>query len=368
VKYLFILGRNPELSTAEIHSYFQARKTNFEVISGEDKLLLIDGDFDARKAIGSLGGSIAIGKILVSGEEEIKEYINSKEIYFGEENKFSYTVHDFSSSDNLEIKDLIKNKFRGERLKANLRNPELTPEKMNKLTNYFIYEDDKLHFGIMDEVYNTEEQEKRDMNKPVRREALAIPPRLAKILINLSQVKENQTLVDPFCGIGVILQEALVNGINVVGVDKDKKAIENCKKNIAWLSSKYKIKSKYKIINNDSKTVRVGRIDGIACEPNLGKLLEKSPRKDEAMKTQEYFEGLVIQVLNNLARYLRPGGKIAFTAPSIRAQGERISCNIGRIMHRTGLKMAESEIDFPIIEERDGQVVGREIYVLEQRR
>jgi hypothetical protein len=37
------------------------------------------------------------------------------------------------------------------------------------------------------------------MQKPIRREELAISPRLAKILINLSGAKKNNLLLDPFC-------------------------------------------------------------------------------------------------------------------------------------------------------------------------
>ena len=53
--------------------------------------------------------------------------------------------------------------------------------------------------------------------------------RLAKILINLSEVKDEEILLDPFCGIGVILEEALLQNINVIGIDKDKKAVDRCK-------------------------------------------------------------------------------------------------------------------------------------------
>jgi tRNA G10 N-methylase Trm11 len=230
------------------------------------------------------------------------------------------------------------------------------------MINYCIFEN---NFGVIEDISDTEDAEKRDMGKPVRRNELAIPPRLAKILINLSGVKENQTLADPFCGIGVILQEALLNGIDVIGIDRDKKAIENCSRNLKWLEKNYSIKSRYRLINNDSKTVRLSRIDAVACEPNLGKVLKKAPKKHEALQTLEHFEILLIAVLNNMKRYLNYG-KIAFTAPSIQAGGSRISCNIQKIMHRTGLKLADIDVDFPLKEERDGQLVAREIYVLEK--
>jgi tRNA G10 N-methylase Trm11 len=316
--------------------------------------------------INTLGGTIAIGKVLISGnKQEIIKYIKEKEIYLGEEIKFNYTVHDFSETEeSAEIKDLIKRKFREERLKANLRNRELKPEQMRNMINYFIYED---CFGIIEAISNTQEIEKRDMSRPVRRHELAISPRLAKILINLAQVRENQTLADPFCGIGVIMQEALLQDINVIGVDKDKKTIFNCERNLEWLEKTYKTRAKYKLINNDSKTVRLNHVDAIACEPNLGEILQKYPKLEDARETIRIFEDLIVQVLNNIGKYLKPRGKIAFTAPSIKAAGTRTSCNIEKIMHKTGLKLAEiPDTNFPLMEQRKGQVVAREIYVLEK--
>jgi len=363
-RYLFILGRNPDLSMAEIYSYLEARKINFEVLGGENNILMVEAEIEAEKMINSLGGTIAIGRVLISGnKEKISEYINKNEIYTGEEIKFNYSFLELSDSGE-GIKEAIKQKFRQEGLKANLRNPELTPEKLRNLVNYFIFED---NLGIIEQVYDTHEAEKRDMKKPVRRPELTISLRLAKILVNLSQTRENETLLDPFSGIGTILQEAVLQGINVIGMDKDRKACENAEKNLAWLEKNYKIKGKWEIINNDSKNIKIRQVDGVACEPDLGEILKKSPRRDEAYEMIKDFEKLMISVLENVKKYLKPRGKIAFTSPAIWAGGTRTRCNIGKILDRTGLKPAEiPETELPLKEERQGKIVSREIYVLEK--
>lgn len=364
MKYLFILGRNPQLSAAEIFSYLMKEEVNFEVLGGENNILLIETKMDVKKAINQLGGTIAIGKVLAEGDEsQIISYINKTEIYTGEEIKFNYSLLDLSDSGE-EITEAIKQKFREERLKANFRNPELSPEKLKNLINYFVYKD---NFGVLDEIYDTHEAEKRDMKKPVRREELTISLRLAKILVNLSQTRENQTLADPFCGIGTIMQEALIQGINVIGIDKDKKACKDAEINLSWLNKNYKIKAKYKILNTDSRNSKLEKLDGVACEPALGEILKKAPRRDEAYDMIRNFENLMISVLNNLKKYLKSGGKIAFTSPFIWVRGSRVKCNIGKILHKTGLKLGEiPETELPIIEERQGKIISREIYVLEK--
>ena len=231
---------------------------------------------------------------------------------------------------------------------------------------YFVFKDQNNYFfGILKWIYNTKESEEKDMKKPFRRESLSISPRLAKILINLSQVKEGEMLLDPFCGIGVILQEALLQNINVSGVDIDPIAIKSCKLNISWLEKKYNLISRYILINTNSAKLKIDKIDGIATEPSLGKLLKKVPNKKEVQKMIRDFENLMILVLNNLKRYIKKQGKIVFTSPLIKFQDGRQGISIQRISTDTNLKIYNLEnIRFPIREFREGQIVGREIFVL----
>ena len=71
--------------------------------------------------------------------------------------------------------------------------------------------------GVTAAVHNPFEFQKRDMEKPVQRKIFAIPPRLSKIIINLTRCTPGKTFLDPFCGVGTILQEALLANAKVVG-------------------------------------------------------------------------------------------------------------------------------------------------------
>ena len=68
-------------------------------------------------------------------------------------------------------------------------------------------------------VHNPFEFQKRDIYKPNQRKIFAIPPRLARMMVNLSACTPGKTLLDPFCGVGTILQEALLAKAKVVGMD-----------------------------------------------------------------------------------------------------------------------------------------------------
>ena len=347
MKYLFILGRNIPLSIQEVFSFLK-RKGIKVLESKENKnALLVDVDKKLQdNSIEFLGGVIAIGEVI---NEPGKQ-----ELYFGTSNKLNYVIWDFSDK-TPEFSDYLKKRFRKEKLKATEKklSKEMSSQSgekygvvASKLINeqYFVFDD---YFGRITQKCDYKKLEKRDMKKPVRRSELSISPRLSKIMINLSEVKENGTLLDAFCGIGVILSEALLQNLEVIGIDIDKDAIEGAKENLHWLKAP---SAKYKLINGNSKKVSISNVDVLVSEPDLGEMRKKSPTED--------FEKLIIGVMNNLKKNI--SGKIVFTAPNFQTHKERISCNIENILSKTGLKLVKG----PFTDYRKGQIVGRDIFVL----
>ncbi|MEA3414444.1 MAG: DNA methyltransferase [Nanoarchaeota archaeon] len=364
MKYLFILGRNIELSQQEIHSYLN-RKNNKILSETLDKNALFINleNKIPQETIKELGGILRIGEIIAYSNNITKE-LEKFQIYNGESNKLNYVIWDFSKNYS-EVEDYIKQRFKSEKLKATIKhltdkidsqNKEEFYMPSSKLLNeeYFIFQENGTdYFGKIIQQPNYEEIKKRDMEKPVRRESLAISPRLAKILVNLAEPK--QTLLDPFCGVGTIIQEALLQDINTIGIDKDKKAIEGAEKNLKWLNF---LKEKYELINSDSTKINIPEISAIATEPDLGQILKKIPQKHEAEKTLINFKELIIQVINNLKE--KVSGKIVFTSPYIRIGKKRLSCNIENICERTNYRLIKQIPEF-----RENQIIGRMIYILE---
>ena len=370
MKYFFILGRNLELSIAEIFSYFKKIENPVINYFKNGNSVLIDVKKEICKdSIKNFGGIISFGKVICSGSStEIKNCLNKKEIYLGTKNKFNYVVWNLSKSFD-EILNYLKKRFKSEKLKAvnkkitgslKLQNGKSVKNICSNLINeeYFLFSDNsKNYFGKIEEKCDYSELEKRDMEKPVRRESLAISPRLAKIMINLSEVKNSEKLVDCFCGVGAILQEALIQGIKVLGIDKDKKAIQGARKNLQWANFS---KTEYELLNLDSKKVQIKNASVLVTEPDLGETLKKIPTKEKAKKTILNFEDLIISVLNNLKKNI--SGRIVFTAPLIKTIKGRISLNVEKILRKTNLKLVKG---FPISEFRKNQIVGRNIFVLE---
>ena len=364
VQYVFILGRNPELSIAEVKSYIN--RTGNKILSLERKSHAIFVEVKSKindKAIDFLGGTISIGEVTsVVSEKEL----DKQNIYYGTKNNMNYAVWNFSNDEIYdELVIYLKKRLRSEKLKASQKNLNGSLRLQNGDSvrivqglvdeEYFVF---NKFFGKIIQKSNSDEIEKRDMNKPSRRSNLAISPRLSKIMINLSEVREGGVLLDAFCGIGVILQEALLQGINVMGIDRDSEAIKGAIENLKW--GKFS-KENYLLINGDSRRERIRDVSVVVTEPDLGEVLRKIPPREVAEEIINDYERLMVDVLNNFKRQVH--GRIVFTAPLIRTMKGRVSCNINRILKSTGLRLVQG---FPIEEYRQDQIVGRNIFVLER--
>jgi tRNA G10 N-methylase Trm11 len=364
MKQFFILGRNPQLSKAEIFSYLDAGNIEFEQVLFKENFLILNLREEINLDIQNFGGIIMLGKIIFSGErKELLEFVKKDEII--PEDKFSFNL-----LGNYDIEQEIYEKFKSEKRKAQVKHGrgQIKMQDGNEFEmpnadfHLFCFKHNKIYFGLVKQVFSYKEIKNRDMKKPVRREELAISPRLANILINLSQATKNKTILDSFCGVGGIMQEALIREINCYGIDKDKQAIIQAKQNLEWLKKNYKIKANYELKNDDARNTPLLNFDAIATEPNLGELIRKKQSNFEAQKFIKKFEDFIIPLLQRLKKAKKPQGKIAITFPCIK----NYSCNINKILGMTGLKISKiKDISFPIKEFRQDQFVSREVFVFE---
>lgn len=363
MKQFFILGRNPKLSEAEIFSYLDARNLQYTKIFNEQNILLLE--IPKKINIQELGGTIKSGEILFAeNEEKLESFLEQNDLI--KENKFTYCV----LGNHEKTEELLKNKFKQEKRKSQVRKSgkkiKFQNQKIGELPKtkytFLSIKSDKVFFGLTTQEYDYENIKKRDMKKPHRRESLAISPRLSKILINLSQAKENETVLDPFCGVGAILIEALVKKNNVIGVDKNKDSIKCARENIRWLKENYQIKNHAKIFDRDSSKLPEIKFHAVATESSLGDIQKKKPSQREAKRILEYVEEVLTKVLKRISQLKKPSVKIAITTPHVSG----LSANMQEICKNTKLKIHKiKDIEQPIKESREDQKISRDIWVLE---
>jgi len=97
---------------------------------------------------------------------------------------------------------------------------------------------------------------------------ISLHPKIARALVNLSCIKTNETLLDPFCGTGGILLEAGLIGAKVIGSDIEEKMIQGCKKTLDF----YKIPD-YKLycVDVGDLTKHIKNVDAVVTDFPYGK-------------------------------------------------------------------------------------------------
>ncbi len=173
-------------------------------------------------------------------------------------------------------------------------------------------------------VQDFEDYGRRDYQRPARDEKQGmIPPKVAQIMLNLSGCKTGETVLDPFCGIGTIIQEGLLLGFRMIGSDINKVAIKGSEQNLEWFRNRYKIApGKYGVEICDATKVaqlieKSGhKINGIVTECTLGPIYGSYPKTEEIQKNFADLSKLYQQSFKEFTKFLPNKGKIVICLPA----------------------------------------------------
>lgn len=371
MKYIFILGRDPELSMLEIISYLKKYNVSFKLVDFSSYALVLDFEnLDLEKTIKELGGTLKICRVIsekLPSSINIDPKINS--------NKIDYSISyygqpriDLSKLNNLIKKELKSLGYRKVYYKPPKRTTYLMPTETVKLLEKGIEFNVYSYFlGLTVAVSNPLEYEFRD-KRPVMDEKKLTSPRLAKILINLSGAKEGDLLLDPFCGIGSVMQEALLMNINAIGIDNDEQAVNATITNLKWFEKNFRFNAKWRVYHQDSRLLSRSlkeRPDVVATEPYMGEFFKRLPKTKEAIKVMEEVEPLYYSVLKELKKI---GVKsIVFIVPRfVTSDNTLIRLDFEKIIKEVGLRVLTpfEKINSPIVYRKRKGNIEREIYIL----
>jgi tRNA G10 N-methylase Trm11 len=228
--------------------------------------------------------------------------------------------------------------------------PQLSPVEVlkknlveNKAEILFCVGKNKTLVSTTVAVHNPFEFQKRDVGKPNQRKIFAISPRLARIMVNLSSCTSGKLLLDPFCGVGTILQEALLTKAGVVGVDINPWCVQAARENLEWLKREYALNAvEYTILQGDARrlTDKIEQeVDCIATEPDLGPALRHVPTTPYATKIIDKLKPLHYSFLGEAYRILKKGGRLVLVTPYIRVRsGKPVTMPIGEKAIGIGFK------------------------------
>ena len=390
-KYFFILGNNPTLSIAELASVFNFDEQPRLLTPGNVFLFENSRNIDAVSTIKKLGGTIKLGEIFAQSEKNNTTDIIKKTVEQLEpgEGKFKfgfsyYGIDKFNAKPlAMEIKKYLKEKGVSCRwVTSREKTLSSVVVEQNKLTSkgaevVLINDNGKLLIGKTGAVQPFKDLSFRDFGRPARDDRSGmLPPKLAQIMINLAHPpNENAAILDPFCGSGTILTEAMLMGYkNLTGTDISGKAVVDTRKNIEWTKKKFNAPNlNYSLHKNDaaklSQIIKQGSIDAVITEPYLG---PQRGRIDIRAVTAE-LEGLYSKTLSELKKVLRPEGRAVMLFPVFRIKSKsyylnpdlhnlKINNPIPEILRANkAVKLTERKT---IVYGRPDQRVWREIVVL----
>lgn len=161
----------------------------------------------------------------------------------------------------------------------------------------------------------------RDVGRPNRDlKAGTMPPKLARLLINLTRTPISGTLLDPFLGSGTVAQEAALLGYrNVIGSDIEASAVERAMQNLSWLERKQGISRIARTVVSPVEQLPgklpARSIDGIATEPYLGPALLHDVNQTRRYHLIKDLGLRYLAAFQSLAQLLRPGARVAIVFP-----------------------------------------------------
>ena len=221
----------------------------------------------------------------------------------------------------------------------------------------------------------------RDRRRP-RRDARngMLPPKLAQTMINLahnalgeSQGRHDQplNLLDPFCGTGVVLQEAALMDMSIYGTDLNPDMIDNTKTNLAWLSRTHHYNVQPNLAVGDATTfdwknwAKPDRINLVATETYLGHPYTTTPPLNELKYNITACNIIISKFLQNIASQLPHGAGLCVGVPAwfIRDHIHHLPC----ANQVTKYGFVNKTDGANLIYHRPDQIVGRELLVLQKR-
>lgn len=387
MKYFFVLGNHPALSVAELSNRLSLEAGQYlfpDIVLGEVKTSFPLPDF-----IKTIGGTVKAGEI------KTRVPVHSSAIFeaslkilesLPKKGKFNFGISTYGqkAADTRKIGLALKQELKNRGVSCRLvvskeKTLSSVVVEQNKLLSsgkelVYIYTGSHVLIGTTEAVQPFKDLSARDYGRPARDDYSGmLPPKLAQIMINLGGSKTTEPLLDPFCGSGTIITEAMLMGYQQIhGSDISKKAIQDTQKNVEWMQKRYDTTTQPHLQVCDArellKNYKKNSVRAIVTEVYLG------PQRGQFSigKVSKELGELYQQVTQVFSELLMPGGRVVLALPAfiVKNQPTLLPLSFGPLRLVNPLPPVK---DIPGVTERQtflygraGQKVWREIIVLEK--
>lgn len=407
-----LLGRQPAIGLAELESLYGAAA----VTPLDHHAALVEADVDFAR----LGSSIKAARYLTTLEttnpQKVFDYCRRalpEYLQDFPEGKIKLGVSLYGldmpvmkiNANTLTLKKVIKSAGRSVRAIPNTEIALSSAQTYhNALTSpvglelIFVRSGETTLVGHVSHVQNIDSYTARDRSRP-KRDAFVgmLPPKLAQVIINLANgrllvedgttanshlpLASSHTVLDPFCGTGVILQEAALMGYTVYGTDLSPKMVDYSRANLDWLqhTSNLPVPSFTSTLREADATSYSWDLSSffippsslsIACEGYLGQPLGgQHPSPEKLAEIIHDTNAVMRGFLRSIAPQLPTGTRLCIAAPAwvvddtlhhLPVIDDLVALGFDRIdfTHASSLDL---------IYRREDQLTGRELLVLTKK-
>lgn len=407
--YAIILGRQPEMASAEILARLRVQSLpgeswNVRGIDPEFLLLECSPEIDLSSLFRSLGGSVKLARVIDTRKpgatlDELSEWIYGflTEAYGGS-GKLLYGLSLYGKSIAYDARQLpreVKELLSQRVIPARFVEPQ--PKSPRALSSaqvlktgilkdgqeiLVLFEKDRIHLGRTIQVQEFEEFAQRDFGKPNRRiDPGLMPPKLGRMLVNFVGVQPGGSILEPFCGSGVVLVEGLLLGYPMTGIDLSEDAVKASISNLKWLRKQHPDLPECPVSQGDAGCLvpRFGpfAFDAAVAEGDLGPIFTRPALKKDIIWLVKKYKNLYTTVFAELRSVVRPGGRVVLALPRwIAKDGQETGLGIRPWLSLMGYRevnlfegferlVPQSWLEGPMVYHRPGQRTAREIYCFE---
>lgn len=366
---LFVLGRQPEIGFAELRAVFGPKVE----LHGNTALIDDSIDFD----FGHLGSIVKVAEVIDDSWQNIDRHLPT-------EGKVVIGLSTYETK--LSPRQLLRFGLDIKKRRGSVR---LIPSSETALSSATVFHNkltkpNKIEFILTTAknhdllartifVQDINAYTFRDRSRPKRDARVGmLPPKLAQTMINLATgaavdaKTDHLTLLDPFCGTGVVLQEAALMGLQVYGTDLEPRMIDYSKANLEWLEHTHHINLESKLEVGDATSHHWQSPVGlVATETYLGRPFTATPPPavlNEVMKTCNI---ILSKFLSNLHKQISSQAGITIAVPCWFTQNKVYHLPLIRTLNDLGFEQIfYSDKPMPLVYHREDQVVGRELLTL----
>lgn len=402
---LFILGRQPALGLAELERLYGAG--NLYPAGPIAALLTKPAD---QVDFARLGGSIKMGHLLATLSTTdwaaVETYLRKNLPALLQDApegklKLGLSLHGYNIS-------VAKLNAAGLTLKKTLRQSPLTsgrsvrlvPNKDLELNSaqvlhnnlagptgceiLVVRDSQRTHIARTTNVQDIDAYAARDQGRPKRDARVGmLPPKLAQIIVNLAvgntAPSHGHVVLDPFCGTGVVLQEAILMGYGAFGSDLEPRMVDFSRKNLEWLAGQHPRQA----ANGHDVRLEAGDATShqwsptpqfVAGETYLGQPFASLPSPEKLEQVRSACNLIHRKFLQNIGRQLPAGSQLCLAVPAWQVKPGQFQ-HLSTLDHleelgynRMSFKHVEvSKGTNDLVYARADQIVARELLVLTKK-